>query len=58
MFAFLLPSAAVRNFAHRGCRCDSVGNVIFFADSVAAFRNIRRAMKPSGLLLTEPRAKQ
>jgi hypothetical protein len=55
----LLPSAAVRNFAHRGCRCDSVGgNVSFYADPVAAIRNIRRAMKPSGLLLTEPRAKQ
>jgi hypothetical protein len=34
------------------------GNVSFFADPVAAFRNIRRAMKPSGLLLTEPSAKQ
>jgi hypothetical protein len=41
MFAFLLPSAAVRNFAHRGCRCDDVGgNASFFADPVTTFRSI------------------
>jgi hypothetical protein len=58
MFAFLLPSAAVRNFAHQADTAAIGGNVSFLADPVAALRNIGRAMKPSGLRLTEPRAKQ
>jgi ubiquinone/menaquinone biosynthesis C-methylase UbiE len=48
----VLDDAATHDFAPESFDlCFTRFGVMFFADPVAAFRNIRRAMKPNGRLL-------